>query len=224
MEKRQDLLRDGGVKLRLPIGFRFCPTDEELLVHYLKRRAFSLPLPASVIPDFNVFHTDPWDLPGDLVEKRYFFSKRKCSRIMPTGSGFWKFIGKGKQIVASGSNQVVGTRRKLGFYMGKHPHGSTTGWVMHQYHLLESSSTQNPVGEVADWCVCLIFQRKRRPRSHGIVTPKYMKDYNLGIDCSSVIDFKMEAGFDLGPPQPCSPCTSDLTTDDLDQVKRSACA
>ncbi|GAB2280934.1 hypothetical protein Dimus_015550 [Dionaea muscipula] len=82
----------------------------------------------------------------------------------------------------------------------------------------------NPVGEVADWCVCLIFQRKRRPRSHGIVTPKYMKDYNLGIDCSSVIDFKMEAGFDLGPPRPMFSRTSDLTTDDLDQVKRSACA
>ncbi|GAB2296008.1 hypothetical protein Dimus_030150 [Dionaea muscipula] len=125
MEKRQDLLSNGGLKVpNLPIGFRFCPTDEELLVHYLKRRALSLPLPASVIPDFNVFHADPWALPGDLREKRYFFWKRNCSsKIMAaTGSGFWKLLGKGKQIVASGTNQVVGTRQRLGFYTGKGKH------------------------------------------------------------------------------------------------------
>lgn len=54
---------NGGVNV-VPIGFRFHPTDEELVVHYLKRKAFSLPLPATVIPDLDVFHSNPWDLPG----------------------------------------------------------------------------------------------------------------------------------------------------------------
>ncbi|KAI8005295.1 putative leucine-rich repeat receptor-like serine/threonine-protein kinase [Camellia lanceoleosa] len=54
----------------------------------------SFPLPASVILDLDVFQTNPWDLPGDSKEKRYFFCKRskknvnKCKGI--TGSGYWK--------------------------------------------------------------------------------------------------------------------------------------
>ena len=58
----QNFVVNGGIKM--PIGFRFHPTDEELVVHYLKRKASSLPLPASVIPEFDVFETDPWSLPG----------------------------------------------------------------------------------------------------------------------------------------------------------------
>ena len=53
---------NGGIKL--PIGYRFHPTDEELLVHYLKRKVLALPLPALVIPEFDVFQTHPWGLPG----------------------------------------------------------------------------------------------------------------------------------------------------------------
>lgn len=58
---------NGGDQLRLPIGYRFHPTDEELIVHYLRRKIFGLPLPASVIPELdNVFQHDPWSLPGTL--------------------------------------------------------------------------------------------------------------------------------------------------------------
>ena len=53
--------------MRLPVGYRFCPTDEELVEHYLKRKAFDLPLPASVIPDFDVFLTDPSAFPGNTT-------------------------------------------------------------------------------------------------------------------------------------------------------------
>lgn len=61
MEKH-DFVTNGGLKL--PIGYRFCPTDEEVLLHYLKKKVHAMPLPASVIPEFDVFQTDPWCLPG----------------------------------------------------------------------------------------------------------------------------------------------------------------
>lgn len=35
--------------IHLPPGFRFHPSDEELIVHYLKNKATSSPLPASII-------------------------------------------------------------------------------------------------------------------------------------------------------------------------------
>lgn len=65
MEKTSNYVVNGG-GIRLPVGYRFCPTDEELVGHYLKRKVFDLPLPASVIPEFDVFLTDPWGLPGNL--------------------------------------------------------------------------------------------------------------------------------------------------------------
>jgi hypothetical protein len=46
----------------LPIGFRFRPTDEELLLHYLRRKALACPLPAGVIPDADLARLDPSDL------------------------------------------------------------------------------------------------------------------------------------------------------------------
>jgi len=54
----------GGIKL--PIGFRFCPTDQELLLHYLKNKAFAQQLPASVIPETDIFQTHPCLLPGSF--------------------------------------------------------------------------------------------------------------------------------------------------------------
>ena len=54
-------------ELRLPPGFRFHPTDEELVLQYLKRKVFSCPLPASIIPELHVCKSDPWDLPGSFL-------------------------------------------------------------------------------------------------------------------------------------------------------------
>ena len=48
----------------LPPGFRFHPTDEELVVHYLKKKAASVPLPVAIIAEVDLYKFDPWELPG----------------------------------------------------------------------------------------------------------------------------------------------------------------
>ena len=48
----------------LPPGFRFHPTDEELILHYLGNRAASLPCPVSIIAEVDIYKFDPWELPG----------------------------------------------------------------------------------------------------------------------------------------------------------------
>lgn len=50
----------------LPPGFRLHPTDEELVVHYLKRKAASAPLPVAIIADVDLYKFDPWELPSML--------------------------------------------------------------------------------------------------------------------------------------------------------------
>ncbi|KAA8548267.1 hypothetical protein F0562_004472 [Nyssa sinensis] len=231
MEK-SNFVRNGGIKL--PIGFRFHPTDEELVVHYLKRKVFSFPLPASVIPELDVFQTNPWDLPGDSKEKRYFFSQRKVNvnkmnRI--AGSGYWKEIGKDKFIVAPGSNRAVGMKKSLVFYQGKRPHGLKTCWVMNEYCLVASAttpnSTQNNMMEMEDWIVCGIYQKKRKAENNGVKTrlTNSYKTKNMGVIRPSIMDFTTEDGTDLGPPQPSSSCSSgisEVSSNGSDQEESSA--
>lgn len=151
--------------LKLPPGFRFHPTDEELVVQYLKRKVLSFPLPASIIPEADVCKSDPWDLPGELEQERYFFSTREVKypngnrSNRSTGSGYWKATGLDKQIVsAKSNNQVVGMKKTLVFYRGKPPKGCRTDWIMHEYRLIAPNNNEN-------WVLCRIFLKKRSGKS-----------------------------------------------------------
>lgn len=50
---------------QLPPGFRFHPTDEELVVHYLKKKIASVPLPVTIIAEIDLYKFDPWELPSN---------------------------------------------------------------------------------------------------------------------------------------------------------------
>ncbi|KAK6912936.1 NAC domain [Dillenia turbinata] len=143
--------------IRVPVGYRFYPTDEELIVHYLKKKVNSLPFPASIIPEFDAFSLSPTNLPGNLNERRYFFSKRreikkKC-RVM-FGSGYWKRTKKNVQILDSKSNQVIGIKKKLVFYGENSSSPSKGYWVMQEYNLVGNKIED-------DWVVCLVFFKKK---------------------------------------------------------------
>ncbi|CAL1392919.1 unnamed protein product [Linum trigynum] len=45
-------------------GFRFHPTDEELLRYYLKQKVTNKPVRFDLIFVVDVYRTEPWDLPG----------------------------------------------------------------------------------------------------------------------------------------------------------------
>ena len=63
----------GDNNVNLPPGFRFCPTDEELVVHFLHRKASLLPCHPDVIPDLDLYPYDPWDLDGTIFCKLYIY-------------------------------------------------------------------------------------------------------------------------------------------------------
>lgn len=48
----------------LPPGFRFHPTDEELVAYYLKRKINGRKIELEVIPEVDLYKCEPWDLPG----------------------------------------------------------------------------------------------------------------------------------------------------------------
>jgi len=77
----------------------------------------------------------------------YFFSPR--DRKYPNGarpnraatSGYWKATGTDKPILLSGGVQKVGVKKALVFYGGKPPRGMKTDWIMHEYRLINRSSS-----------------------------------------------------------------------------------
>ncbi|XP_074584229.1 NAC domain-containing protein 83-like isoform X2 [Curcuma longa] len=167
-------IRNGIV--RLPPGFRFHPTDEELVVQYLRRKAFSCPLPAAVIPEINLCNFDPWDLPGESEGERYFFNLVERSTYhrsnRATGCGYWKAAGKPKPVVATASRELVGMKKVLVFHKGKPLRGSATDWVMHEYCLPSNLAQRSNLIRSEDWVVCRIFKRstdrrRRRKRRFG---------------------------------------------------------
>jgi DNA-directed RNA polymerase subunit E'/Rpb7 len=52
---------------RVPPGFRFHPTDEELVAYYLKRKVSGRAIEDDVIAVVDLYKCEPWDLPGKLV-------------------------------------------------------------------------------------------------------------------------------------------------------------
>uniref|UniRef100_A0A6N2KTL6 NAC domain-containing protein n=1 Tax=Salix viminalis TaxID=40686 RepID=A0A6N2KTL6_SALVM len=95
----------------LPPGFRFHPTDEELITCYLTRKVSDIRFTSKAVVDVDLNKCEPWDLPGkaSMGEKEwYFFSLR--DRKYPTGlrtnrateAGYWKTTGKDREIFSAG--------------------------------------------------------------------------------------------------------------------------
>ena len=51
-------------RLDLPPGFRFHPTDEEIISHYLAHKALNHRFVSGVIGEVDLNKCEPWDLPG----------------------------------------------------------------------------------------------------------------------------------------------------------------
>ncbi|KAG0476762.1 hypothetical protein HPP92_013603 [Vanilla planifolia] len=182
---------------KLPPGFRFHPTDEELVVQYLRRKAFSCPLPAAIIPEIDLAKYNPWDLQGGLGGERYVFclkerkSGKKNMKIREPSkagsSGYWKPMGKKKLVLASQTKEIVGAKQSLVFYEGKPSQGSITEWVMHEYslpnHELVQSSGQSSIASGKEWVVCRIFPRRRRVKFRGRMT-RHQESFQLA-SCAS---------------------------------------
>lgn len=163
--------RDVEAELNLPPGFRFHPTDEELAVHYLCRKASHQCPPVPIIAEIDLYKYNPWELPEKALfgEKEwYFFTPR--DRKYPNGSrpnraagsGYWKATGVDKPIIPPGSSKHVAIKKALVFYAGKPPRGVKTNWIMHEYRLSDRKQPSNNNGSLKldDWVLCRLYNKK----------------------------------------------------------------
>lgn len=161
--------RDGLIEL--PPGFRFHPTDEEIISSYLREKYLDRNFNPRAIGVVDLNKCEPWDLPGrakNIGEKEwYYFCQR--DRKYPTGTrtnrateaGYWKATGKDKEIF-DGNNNLIGMKKTLVFYRGRAPRGEKTSWVIHEYRLENSAYGRlaSRVDRVYDeWVVCRVTHK-----------------------------------------------------------------
>ncbi|CAI5464650.1 unnamed protein product [Closterium sp. Yama58-4] len=151
---------------RLPPGFRFHPTDEELLGYYLQRKVENRLVDDGLIVEVDILKCEPWDLPSQSCLEAgewYFFCAR--DKKYPHGSranratakGYWKSTGKDKPVRSSRTSRQIGIKKTLVFYLGRAPRGERTDWVMHEYRLEPESRSRG--GPAADYVLCRVFNK-----------------------------------------------------------------
>ncbi|KAF9690185.1 hypothetical protein SADUNF_Sadunf01G0169400 [Salix dunnii] len=156
----------------LPPGFRFCPSDQELVLHFLHRKAARLPgHPDVIIPDLDLYPYDPWQLEGKALsegKQLYFYSRRTQNKI--TSNGYWKpMAGRVEEPVLTSDhhgNKIVGMKSYFLFHTAD---GIKTNWVMEEYRQSESctSSSSTKSSKTRDrqkqdrskWVICRVYER-----------------------------------------------------------------
>ncbi|CAM0955312.1 unnamed protein product [Alopecurus aequalis] len=162
----------------LPPGYRFYPTEEELVRFYLRHK-----LDGSrqgdierVIPVADVCSLDPWQLPevhrgaGDGEPWFYFCARqdREARGGRPcrtTPSGYWKAAGT-PGLVYSADGRPVGTKKTMVFYRGRAPAGAKTKWKMNEYRAFDDDDTDpaapapNPFLQArSEFSLCRLYTR-----------------------------------------------------------------
>lgn len=153
-------------------GFRFHPTEEELLGFYLSRVVHGKQLHFDIIGSLNIYRYDPWDLPAmaKIGEREWYFfvprDRKAGSGGRPnrtTERGFWKATGSDRAIRSSGdAKRVIGLKKTLVFYQGRAPRGTKTDWVMNEYRLLDHSAAGRaapPSPPKEDMVICKIYRK-----------------------------------------------------------------
>ncbi|KAL6589977.1 hypothetical protein ACP70R_050180 [Stipagrostis hirtigluma subsp. patula] len=172
MEER----RGGAAELELP-GFRFHPTEEELLEFYLKQAAQGKKLKFDIIPTVHLYRHDPWELPGlaRIGEREWYFFVPRDHRKMAAGGcgggrpsrtterGFWKATGSDRAVrCAADPKRLIGLKKTLVYYEGRAPRGTKTDWVMNEYRLPDANAAAaagSPNSPKEDIVLCKIYRK-----------------------------------------------------------------
>ncbi|KAJ7942478.1 NAC domain containing protein, partial [Quillaja saponaria] len=127
-------------------GFRFHPTEEELVEFYLRRKVEGKRFqPWQQLERRNGFFYVPRD-------KKYRNGDRP-NRV--TTSGYWKATGADRMIRTE-NFRSIGLKKTLVFYSGKAPKGIRSSWIMNEYRLPQHETERYQKAEIS---LCRVYKR-----------------------------------------------------------------
>lgn len=161
--KRQEE-EDGHENDMVMPGFRFHPTEEELVEFYLRRKVEGKRFNVELITFLDLYRYDPWELPAlaAIGEKEWYFyvprdrkyrNGDRPNRV--TTSGYWKATGADRMI-RSENSRPIGLKKTLVFYSGKAPKGIRTSWIMNEYRLPQHETERLQKAEIS---LCRVYKR-----------------------------------------------------------------
>ncbi|XP_030934025.1 uncharacterized protein LOC115959670 isoform X1 [Quercus lobata] len=135
-------------------GFRFSPTDEELIDDYLKPKITGKDNKNTRrLPVIDICKHEPWDLPSfaripTKDKEWYYFTeqslrhKKGNSKNRSTEKGYWKPTGTDRKIMSGG--KVIGMKKTLVYHLGRSPNGEGTKYVIHEYRTTKEFDGKHP--------------------------------------------------------------------------------
>ncbi|PIN01355.1 hypothetical protein CDL12_26137 [Handroanthus impetiginosus] len=155
----------------MPPGYRFYPTEEELVCFYLHSQLEGRRMSEinRVIPLLDIYRFEPWQLPkqcGELCygdpEQWFFFVPRQEREVRggkpsrTTASGYWKATGS-PSYVHSATGKVIGVKKSMVFYKGKAPIGKKTKWKMNEYKAIKQDYPTSVPQLRHELCLCRVY-------------------------------------------------------------------
>ncbi|XP_012854545.1 PREDICTED: NAC transcription factor 29-like isoform X3 [Erythranthe guttata] len=164
--------------MRIAPGYRFLPSDEELINCYLLKESMGIQLPWNPMSKKDIYgQKDPWEVFQD-VHWDDFHSENKFKHVTyvltkllrlngktriarRTKSGTWKGQTSGKEIYDESSGNLIGLSKMFTFYKNK-PKGRSGEeeeeehghWIMHEFSL--AGVSLNFELKFKDYAICRI--------------------------------------------------------------------
>ncbi|XVF81223.1 hypothetical protein PTKIN_Ptkin15bG0138900 [Pterospermum kingtungense] len=159
-------------------GFRFHPTDEEL-IEYLHIKTFDRDSLVQVIDEIqDICESEPGELAGRSAlqtgDRLWYFmyppkyKYRNSKRISRTTlEGYWKPTGNARKIINPDTGVEIGSKKTLVFYKGQcnDKIKNKTCWVMHEYELKASPTA--PVSNQKTYNLCKLKKKAYIPSTEA---------------------------------------------------------
>ncbi|KAL3513079.1 hypothetical protein ACH5RR_025796 [Cinchona calisaya] len=155
--------------LEMPIGYRFVPTDEELVTCYLTNKVLYRPLPAKIIQEIDaddLYSRHPKCLVKEtaygcgegerkwyflIYQDEYFLGKISEKLMVGNEVGFWSYIGEEEPIFNS-DGDVSAFKIYLNYFSKTTSNAKKTNWRMEKYRLPTRSCVRKN-RQVEEWIV-----------------------------------------------------------------------